>query len=119
MASFGGLRRCAKKNGDNQPRRAGGPPPMLSRIADVAVRRRKLVLIVALITFALAGAIGGGVAKQLSTGGFDNPASESGRAAKYLEDTFHQGAPAIVLVVHAAKGVDDPATVAAGKALTE
>lgn len=92
---------------------------MLTRIADVAVRRRTLVLILALITFVLAGAIGGGVAKQLSTGGFDNPSSESGRAATYLRDVLHQGSPEIVLVVHAAKGVDDPDAAAAGQRLTQ
>jgi putative drug exporter of the RND superfamily len=91
---------------------------MLTRIADFAVRRRKLVLIVALVTFGLAGAIGGGVAERLSTGGFDNPKSESGRVATYLHDVFGQGDPEVVLVVHSSKGVDDPAVAAAGQRLT-
>ncbi|MEN3273242.1 MAG: putative drug exporter of the superfamily [Actinomycetota bacterium] len=92
---------------------------MLTRIADVAVRRKKLVLVAALFTFVLAGAIGGGVADRLSTGGFDNPHSESGRAAAYLHDRFGQGDPEVVLVVHSAKGVDDPSVVAAGNRLTQ
>jgi RND superfamily putative drug exporter len=92
---------------------------MLARIADLAVRRRKLVLLVALVTFGLAGAIGGGVAEQLSTGGFDNPRSESGRVASYLKDVFKQGDPEVVLVVHSAKGVDDPTAAAAGLRLTQ
>ncbi|MEA3055252.1 MAG: putative drug exporter of the superfamily, partial [Actinomycetota bacterium] len=92
---------------------------MLARIADVAVRRRKLVLVLALFTFVLAGAIGGGVADRLSTGGFDNPHSESGRVASYLHDRFGQGDPEVVLVVHSAKGVDDPSVAAAGNRLTQ
>src|SRR5438128_2464868 len=92
---------------------------MLARIADVAVRRRRFVLVAALVTFALAGAIGGGVAKQLSTGGFDNPHSESGRVGAYLRDVFKQGDPEVVLVVHSSKGVDDPTVVAAGQRLTQ
>src|SRR4051812_49575546 len=92
---------------------------MLTRIADVAVRRKKHVLVLALVLFGIAGALGGNVAKQLSTGGFDNPHSESGRTAAYLKDVFKQGDPEIVLVVHSAKGVDDPSAVAAGNALTQ
>ncbi|MEA3020554.1 MAG: putative drug exporter of the superfamily [Actinomycetota bacterium] len=91
---------------------------MLVRLADLSIRRRKTILVVALVFFALAGAIGGGVAKQLSTGGFDDSRSQSYKATKYLENTFHQGVPSVVLVVHSARGVDDPATVAAGQRLT-
>ena len=92
---------------------------MLARIAHVAVHRRKLVLVLALVTFGFAGAVGGGVASHLSTGGFDDLSSESGRVATYLEDTFGQGDPEVVLVVSADEGVDDAAVAAAGRRLTE
>jgi RND superfamily putative drug exporter len=94
---------------------------MLLRVADVAVRRRKLVLIVSLVVFGLAGAIGGGVAEHLSTGGFSDPAAESTRVNEVLADEFGQGDPEIVLVVTAPEGssVDDGAVAAAGAALTE
>src|SRR5688572_8632698 len=92
---------------------------MLTRLADVAIRRRKLVLLSTLFVFLVAGAVGGGVASRLSTGGFDDPSSESGRVAAILDETFGQGDPEVVLVVTSPKGVDDPAVAAAGQRLTE
>src|SRR5207253_8315276 len=89
--------RCARKDSDTRPSRKA---QMLTRLADVAVRRRTLVLVLSLFVFLVAGALGGGVAERLSTGGFDNPGSESGRAAAYLRDVFKQGDPEVVLVVH-------------------
>ena len=92
---------------------------MLTRLADVAVRRRKVVLLTTLFVFLVAGVVGGGVASRLSTGGFDDPSSESGRVATILDETFGQGDPEVVLVVRSDKGVDDPAVAAAGQRLTE
>ena len=100
---------------------------MLVRIARVAVARRRLVLVASVILFALGGALGGGVAEELSAGGFDDPSSESYRADQVLLETFGKGVPNLVLVVtvpDAAAGggapaVDDPAVQAAGRALTE
>ena len=54
---------------------------MLSRLAHLTIRRRRLILVLAAIAFAVAGAIGGGVAEHLSSGGFDDPKSESSQAA--------------------------------------
>ncbi|HEX7134144.1 MAG TPA: hypothetical protein VF228_16325, partial [Iamia sp.] len=79
---------------------------MLSRLAHLTVRRRVLVLVLAVVGFVLAGAIGGGVAEHLSSGGFDDPASESSRAEEALEDTFGTGAPNILLLVTADEGTD-------------
>ena len=100
---------------------------MLTRIARFAVARRRLVLVGSVILFLVAGALGGGVAKELSSGGFDDPGSESFRANQTLLDHFDTGVPNIVLVVtvpdapadaeHPA--VDDPDVVAAGLALTD
>ena len=50
---------------------------MLSRLAPAIVRRRRLVLLVALLAVVLAGAIGGGVADHLTTGGFEDPAARA------------------------------------------
>lgn len=91
---------------------------MLSRLCDIAIRRRKTVLVVSLLVFLFAGAVGGSVASHLSTGGFDDPSSESGRVATALKETFGQGSPEVVLVVTAEQGVDDPAAAAAGQRLT-
>jgi len=66
----------------------------------------------------LAGAFGSGVAKRMSGGGFDDPASASSRAQNALHTTFHAGEPNFVLLVTAKDGVDDPAAARAGEALT-
>jgi RND superfamily putative drug exporter len=90
---------------------------LLTRLAGLAVARRRLVLVVTALFLAIAGAFGGGVAAELSGGGFDDPDSESVRAAQVLEERFGAGAPNLALLVSAPDGVDDPAAVAAGQAL--
>jgi len=92
---------------------------MLTRFARLATNHAKAVLVVAAVFFVAAGAGGGGVADRLTTAGFENPSSESAKAADVLADQFHTGAPNVVLVVTARSGdVDDPAVVEAGRALT-
>jgi RND superfamily putative drug exporter len=92
--------------------------PVLDRLATVVIRRRRLVLAVTGVLLGLAAVVGGGVANRLSAGGFTDPGVESSRAADVLEHTFGQGDPNVVLVVAAAGGVDRPADVRAGRALT-
>lgn len=91
---------------------------MLTRVADLAVRRHRLVLVGALIAFLVSAAVGGGVADRLSSGGFDDPGAESTEAQALLRDRFDAGTPNVVLLVTAAGGdVDDPAVADAGRAL--
>ncbi len=93
---------------------------MLSRLADFTVRRHRRVLIAALILFAVAGAVGGGVAKHLSSGGFDNPSSQSSQVKNALAGRFNQGDPNFLLLVTAKSGgVDSPAVRAEGTLLTQ
>ena len=98
---------------------------MLARIARFAVARRRFVLVGSVVLFALGGALGGGVAEELSSGGFDDPGSESFQADQTLLDTFGTGVPNIVLLVTVpdapgdGPAVDAPAAQAAGLALTE
>ena len=93
---------------------------MLTRLGRLTVRRRRAVLVLAVIAFALAGAYGGAVADHLGTGGFNDPSSESSIADGALADTFGASTPNVVLLVTAADGdVDSPTTAAAGAALTE
>jgi RND superfamily putative drug exporter len=75
------------------------------------------VLVLALVFVGLAGAIGGGVAKELSGGGFDDPKAPSEQAAALLHDQFHTGAPNIALLLTSKGSVDDPAVAAAGQRL--
>jgi putative drug exporter of the RND superfamily len=92
---------------------------MLAALARLAIRRRRLVLVGALVAFLVFGAIGGGVAEKLSSGGFDDKSSENYRANQLLEDVFNQGDPNLVLVVTGRNGdVDDPAVATAGTELT-
>ena len=90
---------------------------MLRRLASVMVARRRLVLVLAFVFMALAGGIGGKVAKDLSAGGFADPKAESQRAAVALDTTFHTGASNFLLLVTAPQGVDRAQT--AGVALTK
>ncbi len=92
---------------------------MLTRFARLATTRTRAVLVAALLFVVVAGAVGGGVAKHLTSGGFEDPSTESARAEKALADRFHTGIPNVVLVVTArSSDVDSPAVADAGKALT-
>jgi RND superfamily putative drug exporter len=92
---------------------------MMERLGRFTVRRRAWILITATVGLVLAGVIGGGVATHLSSGGFDDPGSESSRAAAVLNDVFHTGSPNLVLLVSARDGSVDSRPVAqAGSALT-
>ena len=91
---------------------------MLARVGAFAVRRRRAVLLLSLLGFVLAGALGGGVADKLSLGGFEDHDAESARAARVLEESFG-GQPNLVLLVTAkSDSVDAPTAAAAGRALT-
>ena len=99
---------------------------MLARIADLVIRRRRAVLVGAVVLFAVGGGVGGDVAQHLSAGGFDDPGSESFQADEVLLERFDAGMPNIVLLATApgAAGGDQPAVdaadaEAAGLALTE
>jgi RND superfamily putative drug exporter len=89
-------------------------------LADFVVRRRLWIVVATGVFFLVAGAVGGGVAERLSTGGFEDPDAESTRAEEILETEFGTRTPNVVLLVTAEDGtVDDPATASAGAALTE
>jgi RND superfamily putative drug exporter len=92
---------------------------MLERLGRGILRRRWIVLAATLVAVVLAGAFGGDAVTKLKSGGFEDPAAESTKAAKVLNDTFHAGDPNLVLLVTAKHGtVDDPAVAARGRALT-
>jgi RND superfamily putative drug exporter len=96
---------------------ATGSP--LTRLARFTVRRRRLVLVLSAIAFVVAGVFGSGVARSLTSGGFNNPAAEASRATDTLDRVFHQRQPNLVLLVTARNGsVDGAAVASAGRALT-
>ncbi|HET6664540.1 MAG TPA: MMPL family transporter [Acidimicrobiales bacterium] len=93
---------------------------MLTRFARLSTHHARAVVIAAVVVFAVAGALGGGVADHLISGGFDDPSSESERADDALAERFDTGVPNLLLLVTARDGdVDGPAVAAAGQALTE
>jgi RND superfamily putative drug exporter len=77
---------------------------VLSRLAPVVVARRRLILVLAVVFLALAGGFGGGVAKELSAGGFVDPNQESEQAAVALEEQFGAGPSNLLLLVDTPKG---------------
>ncbi len=93
---------------------------MLTRFAHLATRRSRGVLIAAVLFVVFAGAFGGGVAENLTAGGFVDPATESTRAEDALAERFDTGVPNLVLLVTAPGGdVDAPEVTEAGRALTD
>jgi RND superfamily putative drug exporter len=92
---------------------------MFARLGRFTVRHRKAVLVGTALFFVAAGVLGGGVASRLSSGGFDDPASESSRARNAIEREFGEQEPDLVLLVTAKRGtIDDADVAAAGNAIT-
>ena len=92
---------------------------MPASLARLIVRRRRLVLVIAIVFMAVAGAFGGSVAKNLSNGGFDDPNAESSKSRTFIDANFGGGSPDLVLLVTAVDGdVNSAASTAAGSALT-
>ncbi|KPM50506.1 membrane protein [Frankia sp. R43] len=99
---------------------------MFTAVAKIVTRRPRLVLLLTLIALLGAGALGLGAFGKLESGGFDDPASASSRAADLVDERFG-GEPNLVLLVtarpditgqtQAGQAVDDPAVAVAGREL--
>ncbi|GAA1890394.1 MMPL family transporter [Streptomyces durmitorensis] len=90
---------------------------MFERIAELAIRRSRLILVVAVAAMALMGALGAGAFGKLLGGGYDDPASQSTRAGEVIDEKFG-GETNLVLLVRASEGrIDDPAARQSAKAL--
>jgi RND superfamily putative drug exporter len=91
----------------------------MERLGRFVSRHPGKLLVASALFIAAAGFLGAGVADHLSTGGFEDPASESTRAAARIERIFGIADPDVVLLVEARTGsVDDAEVAAAGRALT-
>jgi len=77
---------------------------MGARYLDLITRRARTLLVLSALLVVLAGVLGSGAVGKLKGGGFDDPASESSRAAVALRDTLHQPTANLVLLVTAAAG---------------
>src|SRR5688500_15372456 len=89
----------------------------MGRLGGFLVRRRRLVLVLAMIGLIAAGIIGSGVASRLSNGGFENPGAESFIASQVLAEEFSVSPPDIIVVASAPGSVEHPAAAEAGLAL--
>jgi len=83
---------------------------VLARIARMALRSPRLILVVAALLAVLTAVFGIPVANHLSSGGFQDPASESARAAQLLGDKFGQSDQQLQFTV------SDPAGISSGPA---
>ena len=72
---------------------------VLHRIAQLAIRSPRLILAVAALFTAAAAVFGIPVANHLSAGGFQDPGSESARAARLLSDKFKQSEQQMLITV--------------------
>ncbi len=77
---------------------------MLQRIARLSIAAPRRILAVAVLVMVAAAVFGVPVAKSLSAGGFQDPASESARAIALLGDKFGQSDQQLILVVTAPGG---------------
>src|ERR1700761_7857296 len=77
---------------------------MLQQIARLAIAAPRRVLAAAVLVMVAAAVFGLPVAKSLSAGGFQDPASESAQAIHLLTDKFGQSDQQMVLVVTAPAG---------------
>jgi RND superfamily putative drug exporter len=91
----------------------------MERLGRFLARRPRRILIVTCVFVALGAAVGPSVAPNLSSGGFDDPSSESAHAAARIERIFGVSDPDMVLLVEARSGsVDDAAVRRDGIELT-
>jgi uncharacterized membrane protein YdfJ with MMPL/SSD domain len=92
---------------------------LLHRIASLAIAAPRRTLAVAALVMVAAGIFGIPVAQSLSAGGFQDPTSESARAATLLTDKFRQGDMQLLFVVTAPDGVAGPAARAVGTEISD
>jgi putative drug exporter of the RND superfamily len=84
--------------------------PAFYRFGGWVARHRWPVLIGYLVVFVIVGVFGLRVFGAMQTGGFDDPASDSARAATVLAEEFGTRDPVVVLAIESPEGVDAGAT---------
>jgi uncharacterized membrane protein YdfJ with MMPL/SSD domain len=92
---------------------------LLYRIARLAIIAPRRTITTAALLLVAAGIFGIPVAKSLSAGGFQDPTSESARAATILTNKFGQGDVQLLFVVSAPDGVDGTAARAVGTEIAD
>src|SRR4051812_2282244 len=95
----------ARRPAPPQPR-AVATSGVFGRIGSVVIRRRRAVLLAAILAFLVGGGIGVTAFGKLKTGGFTDPHSGSSQASHLLDQRFG-GAANVVLLVHGTRGSVD------------
>ncbi|MFH9136011.1 MMPL family transporter [Streptomyces sp. NPDC017524] len=90
---------------------------MFERLAELAIRRSRSVLVVAAVALVLMGAVGAGAFGKLLGGGFDDPSSPSSRAAVVIDEKFGGETNLVLLVSADDSSVDAPAVRRSGQRL--
>ncbi len=87
---------------------------VLHRIALLATRSPRLILMVSALLMAFTGVFGASIANHLSAGGFQDPGSESAEATRLLSEKFSQTDQQLLITVTDAEGATGPRARAAG-----
>ena len=92
---------------------------MLQRIAFLAIAAPRRIVAAAVLVTLAAGIFGLPVAGSLSSGGFQDPNSESARATHLLTDKFGQGDLQMLITVTAPDSATGPAATAVGLSIVD
>jgi len=92
---------------------------VLQRIARLAIAAPRGIIAMALLVMVGAAVFGIPVTKSLSAGGFQDPASESSKAAQLLTDTFNQGDMQMIFTVTSRQGAQSQTARVVGDDLVE
>ncbi len=91
---------------------------MFTRLGTYTVRRRRPVLIASVLFLVVAAVLGSGAFGVLKGGGFNDPRSESSRAAELLATDFGQVSSDVIAVLTPAGSLDDEATISSAADFT-
>lgn len=92
---------------------------MIARLTRAVAARPRTVLAASLLLLVVLGWLGAGVGGALRSGGSTDPAAESARAQRSLEDDFRRGGSSLVLTVRSEKPDAAPAAAEYGLAVTD
>jgi putative drug exporter of the RND superfamily len=108
----------SRRNGSTEPSPGALPsrrgPLVLQAIARLALAAPRRIVAVALLVMVGAAIVGVPGAKSLTSGGFQDPTSESWRASRLLSEKFAQGDMRMIIGVTSDGGVHSQAAGAAG-----
>ncbi|WP_228002435.1 MMPL family transporter [Nocardia australiensis] len=92
---------------------------MLVRIAHLATRHPRTILLAAVLLAVLCGVFGAAATSHMKTGGFTSDDAESTQVSRLIADNFGGAEPNLILLVSADAGADSPAAQAAGARLVD